>query len=111
MKKIEATIGPLELDRVYDALRGDHVRGITVSEVKTSLTAPRTAQFRGRKYPVNFAPRLKIEVLTEDHHVAQVMATIRLLIRAAPDSDESILIVPVTGVVRVRTGERGSAAI
>lgn len=112
MKRIEAIIAPFELDRAYEALTDDGIHGITVSEVKTSTSTPQAAaHFRGRTYHVNFVSRMRIEVLVEDYKVPQVVATIRMFARTDADPDARIFVIPIGDVIRVRTGERGSAAL
>jgi len=66
MKKIEAIIKPLKLDKVREALSSIGVQGLAVSEVRGL----------GR-------PKLKLAIIVADELVAQAVETIESAARAA----------------------------
>jgi nitrogen regulatory protein P-II 1 len=112
MKKIEAIIKPFKLDEAKAALEQIGVPGLTVVEVKgLGRQKGHTELYRGAEYIVDFLPKVKIEVLVEDARVAQVVDTITSIVRTGRIGDGKVFITPVDEVVRIRTGERGAAAV
>jgi nitrogen regulatory protein P-II 1 len=112
MKKIEAIIKPFKLDEVKDALNGLGIKVMTVTEVKGyGRQKGHTEIYRGAEYVVDFIPKIKLEVIVEDHLVEQVIDTIVTVARTGKIGDGKIFVLPVEHIVRVRTGETGSEAI
>jgi nitrogen regulatory protein PII len=112
MKKIEAIIKPFKLDEVKDALNAIGVQGITVTEVKGfGRQKGHTELYRGAEYVVDFLPKVKLEIIAADNLVAKIIETIETAAKTGRIGDGKIFIIPVEEVVRIRTGERGDAAI
>ena len=112
MKKIEAIIKPFKLDEVKDALNAIGIQGITVTEVKGfGRQKGHTELYRGAEYVVDFLPKVKLEIIAADNLVAKIIETIETAAKTGRIGDGKIFIIPVEDVVRIRTGERGEAAI
>jgi nitrogen regulatory protein P-II 1 len=112
MKKIEAVIKPFKLDEVKDALNAIGVHGITVTEVKGfGRQKGHTELYRGAEYVVDFLPKVKIEIIAADNLVAKIIGTIETTAKTGRIGDGKIFVTPVEEVIRIRTGERGEAAI
>jgi len=112
MKKIEAIIKPFKLDEVKDALNAIGVQGITVTEVKGfGRQKGHTELYRGAEYVVDFLPKVKIEIIAADNLVSKIIETIETTAKTGRIGDGKIFILPVEEVIRIRTGERGEAAI
>ena len=112
MKKIEAIIKPFKLDEVKDALNAIGVQGITVAEVKGfGRQKGHTELYRGAEYVVDFLPKVKIEIIAADNLVSKIIETIETSAKTGRIGDGKIFILPVEEVIRIRTGERGEAAI
>ncbi len=112
MKKIEAVIKPFKLDEVKDALNAIGVQGITVTEVKGfGRQKGHTELYRGAEYVVDFLPKVRLEIIAADSLVQKIIATIESSAKTGRIGDGKIFIIPVEDVVRIRTGERGEAAI
>ena len=112
MKKIEAIIKPFKLDDVKDALTGIGILGLTVTEVKGfGRQKGHTELYRGAEYVVDFLPKIKLEVVVDD---AAADAAVDAIVEAANTGrigDGKIFILPLAEAIRIRTGERGSAAV
>ena len=68
MKKIEAIIKPFKLDEVKEALQEVGLLGITVTEAKGfGRQKGHTELYRGAEYVVDFLPKVKVEVRSEEH--------------------------------------------
>jgi nitrogen regulatory protein P-II 1 len=112
MKKIEAVIKPFKLDEVKDALNTIGVQGITVTEVKGfGRQKGHTELYRGAEYVVDFLPKVKLEIIAADALVPKIIETIETSAKTGRIGDGKIFVTPVDEVIRIRTGERGEAAI
>jgi nitrogen regulatory protein P-II 1 len=112
MKKIEAVIKPFKLDEVKDALNAIGIQGITVTEVKGfGRQKGHTELYRGAEYVVDFLPKVKLEVIAADTLVPKIIETIEAAAKTGRIGDGKIFVTPVEEVIRIRTGERGEAAI
>lgn len=112
MKKIEAIIKPFKLDEVKEALQEVGLQGITVIEAKGfGRQKGHTELYRGAEYVVDFLPKVKIELVIEDHMVERTVEAITNAARTGKIGDGKIFILPVEDAIRIRTGERGSDAI
>jgi nitrogen regulatory protein P-II 1 len=112
MKKIEAIIKPFKLDEVKEALHEVGLQGITVVEAKGfGRQKGHTELYRGAEYVVDFLPKVKIEVICEDTVVERAVEAIMTAARTGRIGDGKIFISTVEEAIRIRTGEKGDAAI
>jgi len=112
MKKIEAIIKPFKLDEVREALSEVGITGLTVTEVKGfGRQKGHTELYRGAEYVVDFLPKIKIEIVVADNMVDASIEAIVKAARTGKIGDGKIFVMPVEGVVRIRTGETDEAAI
>jgi nitrogen regulatory protein P-II 1 len=112
MKKVEAIIKPFKLDDVKDALQRINITGMTITEVKGfGRQKGHTEIYRGAEYVVDFIPKVKLELILDDGVVPQVLKTLQEAARTGKIGDGKIFVLPVEEVIRIRTGETGSAAI
>lgn len=112
MKKIEAIIKPFKLDEVKDALHEVGLQGITVLEAKGfGRQKGHTELYRGAEYVVDFLPKVKLEVIVDDHLVESAVEAIQNAAHTGRIGDGKIFILPVEEAIRVRTGETGTDAI
>ena len=112
MKKIEAVIKPFKLDEVKEALHEVGLQGITVLEAKGfGRQKGHTELYRGAEYVVDFLPKVKLEIICADDMVDRAVEAIINAARTGRIGDGKIFVSPVDEVIRIRTGERGEAAI
>lgn len=112
MKKIEAVIKPFRLEEVKNALHEIGVEGMTVIEVKGfGRQRGHTEIYRGSEYTVDLLPKLKIEVVVADRLAEQAVAAIVEAARTGKIGDGKVFVSQVEEAVRIRTGERGEAAV
>jgi nitrogen regulatory protein P-II 1 len=112
MKKIEAIIKPFKLDEVKEALHAIGLQGITVTEAKGfGRQKGHTELYRGAEYVVDFLPKVKIEIITDDSMAEQVIEAVQQAAHTGRIGDGKIFISTIEEVIRIRTGERGSEAI
>jgi len=112
MKKVEAIIKPFKLDEVKQALAGIGVEGLTASEVKGfGRQKGHTELYRGAEYVVDFLPKIKLEIIVSDELVDNVIEAIVAAANTGKIGDGKIFVLPLEEAVRIRTGERGPAAV
>ena len=112
MKLVVAIIKPFKLEEVKDALAEIGIEGMTVTEVKGfGRQKGHTEIYRGSEYTVDFLPTVKIEAAVADEQVEKAVATISKAAHTGKIGDGKIFVLGLTDVIRIRTGERGSAAI
>ena len=112
MKKIEAIIKPFKLDEVKEALHEIGLQGITVTEAKGfGRQKGHTELYRGAEYVVDFLPKVKLELVIEDHLAESAVEAIQRAAHTGRIGDGKIFITSVEEAIRIRTGERGPEAI
>jgi nitrogen regulatory protein P-II 1 len=112
MVKITAIIRPSKLEAVKESLGGYGLKGLTVSQVTgAGLQQGKTAQYRGNKYEVNLLPKVKIEIVVNSESVEDIIKIITKEARTGEIGDGKIFISSIDDVIRIRTGERGAAAL
>jgi nitrogen regulatory protein P-II 1 len=111
MKKIEAIIKPFKLDDVREALIEMGVEGVTVSEVKMLGRHPAHTGIAHGECISEFLPKLKFEVVVADNRVNRTIRAIVGTARTGRINDGKVFVVPIQQAIRIRTGERGDAAL
>lgn len=113
MQKIEAIIRPEKLDDVKEALAGAGFTGLNVIHV-TGRGVQRGIVHVGRggeTYTVDMLPKVKVEVVVKDADADRAVKLICDAAKTGNIGDGKIFLIPVSDAIRVRTGERGEAAV
>src|SRR5947208_15947547 len=115
MKMIVAIIPPERLEAVQAALNESDVYLMTVSDVRgCGRQRGYTEVYRGSEIQIRLLPKLKLEIAVNDGFVE---AAVEAIVHAARTGstgqvgDGKIFVLPLDDCVRIRTGERGPAAI
>ena len=112
MKLITAIIRPFKLDEVREALSGENVSGITVTEVKGfGRQKGHTELYRGAEYVVEFLPKIKIETVVTDEQLDAVIEAIQKSAGTGKVGDGKIFVTTIDQVIRIRTGEIDAVAL
>lgn len=112
MKKIEAIIRPESLNGIKSALEELGYPGMTVIDVKGHGKQKGIEQiWRGRAYKVEFLPKTKIEMVVLDKDVDKIIKTIMEVAHTGNIGDGKIFISTIDDAIKIRTGEKGEAAI
>ena len=112
MKKLEAIIKPFKLEEVKEALAGAGIEGMTVTEVKGfGRQKGHTEIYRGSEYTVDFLPKVKLEIAVADEIAGKAIDAIVKAAKTGKIGDGKVFVQPIEEVIRIRTGERGEAAI
>jgi nitrogen regulatory protein P-II 1 len=112
MKRVQVTIQPTQLDELRDALSEVGVQGMTVHEARVFRRANRRRQvYRGAPYVVDFALKVKVEIVVRDEAVRRILEVLEEWSGSRENDGSSVLVSDVVEVVRIRTGERGGEAL
>jgi nitrogen regulatory protein PII len=112
MKKIEAIIKPFKLEEVKDALGEVGIEGMTVTEVKGfGRQKGHTEIYRGSEYTVDFLPKIKLEIVLSDAKLDEAVAVIVKAAKTGKIGDGKVFVSAVEEAVRIRTDEKGEAAV
>ena len=105
MKKIECIIQNKKFSELEVALRATGVAGMTVSEVKGFGNE----QTRPDSYL--FLPKTKVEIYCTNDNWEDIVNTIVDVCNTGSLGDGKIAIFDVADIIRIRTKERGVAAV
>jgi nitrogen regulatory protein P-II 1 len=112
MKKIEAIVKPFKMEDVKEALSEIGVEGMTVSEVKGfGRQKGHTEIYRGSEYTVDFLPKVKFEIVISDDRVQRAVDAIVQAAKTGKIGDGKVFVMTIEEAIRIRTEERGDAAI
>ncbi len=112
MKLISAIVKPFTLPDVREALEQLEVHGLTVTEVQGfGQQRGHSEVYRGAEYATDFVPKVKLEILSTDEALDDIVNAVIEAAFTGKIGDGKIWISAVEDVIRVRTGERGPAAI
>ena len=112
MTKLECIIRPFKLEEVKEALTQVGVQGMTVSEVRGfGRSRGHTELYRGSEYTIEFVPKLKLDIVVPEGSVDQVIEAVQESAATGKIGDGKIFVTTVEETIRIRTGEKGPAAI
>ena len=112
MKQVTAVIKPFKLADVRAALDLLGVTGLTVAEVQGfGRQRGHTEVYRGAEYVVDLVPKLRLDVVVDDHLAGEVVEAVVAAARTGKIGDGKVWVTPVETLVRVRTGERDDDAV
>lgn len=112
MKKIEAIIRPSKLEELKEALLAAGMDGITITQVMGAGKQMGWKEFyRGNEISLNVLPKVKLELVVVDEKVEAIAETIIKYSQTGEVGDGKIFISDIQDSIRIRTRERGNAAI
>lgn len=112
MKKLEIVINAERLDELKEILDTCKVTGVMITNVMGYGNQKGYKQtYRGSEYNVNLLPKIKVETVVTEEVAEKLVEMVVKEINTGNIGDGKIFISNIEDVVRVRTGERGEAAI
>ncbi|NDC35949.1 MAG: P-II family nitrogen regulator [Synechococcaceae bacterium WB9_2_112] len=112
MKQITAVVRPSKVDAIKDALVAIDVVGMTINDVRGfGRQKGQVERYRGNEFTVEFIPKMRITTIVSDDKVEAAIEAISKAAQTGEIGDGKIFITPVDEAIRIRTGERGSAAL
>jgi nitrogen regulatory protein P-II 1 len=111
-KKIEAIIREEALQDVKDALRSIGIVGMNVHEVHGhGREGGIELSWRGTSYQMDLLPKIQVNIVLSNHNLERTIETIIKAARIGKEGDGVIFVSSVEDVIRIRTDERGPAAL
>ncbi len=112
MTKITAIIRPSKIEDLKTMVNHPWISGMTVTEVKGhGRQRGHREIYRGSEYVVDMIPKLQVEIVVPDPLVPRILHELERLLRTGRIGDGKMFVTRVEEAVRVRTGERGEAAL
>jgi nitrogen regulatory protein P-II 1 len=105
MKMILAFLPPEQLNKLLDDLDEHELPGLTVSEARGFGQHDRDFT------DVELPPKLRVEIVCPDREVEIIIKAIYQSAHTGQRGDGKIFILPVLDALRIKTGERGDAAL
>ncbi len=112
MKLIIAMVQPHKVAEVKKALDDANIHLMTVTNVLGSgRQKGYTESCRGAKMEVTLLKKVRFDIAVNDDYVEPAIGAITKAARSGNIGDGKIFVVPLEQCIRIRTGEKGSAAI
>ena len=112
MKKIEAIIRPTKVGDVCDALNKLGHPGIMITEIEGHGKQKGIEQeFHGKTYKTELLSKAKLEVVVNDRDLDKTIKVIREAAFTGKVGDGKIFVYPIDNAIRIRTDEKGEAAV
>ncbi|PBB06026.1 MULTISPECIES: P-II family nitrogen regulator [Salimicrobium] len=112
MKKIEAIIRPEAFQPLRHHLDQLGVKGMTVSEVAgCGQQKGKEGIFRGTKYEIKLYPKVKVEMVVDEHEVDPIVEIVMEICTTNEAGDGKIFISAIEEIYRIRTAEKGKSAL
>ena len=112
MKMIVAYVRHEAFEPIRQELLERGIPSLSISEVKGSGRQKGVVEhYRGSTLTVNVRPKLKVEIVVDDHEKDMVVETILKHARTGSIGDGKIFVIPVEATWRIRTGESGEETL
>lgn len=113
MKLITAVLPTAGFEQVHQALLTLGIPGVTVSTVMApplgrGRGVPRFEVYRGVRRQIALRPAVRMDIVTTDLDAVDVVQVITV---AGGGSGGTVWVLPIDTIVRIRTKERGEAAL
>ena len=112
MKRIEIIIRPEKLETLKEALNRIQIKGITIIPVLgCGNQLGLTESVRGSDSVLTVLPKILMILVITDDKLEETIATIVKEAKTGAVGDGKIFVSDISECIRIRTGERGDAAI
>ncbi len=112
MKRIDAVIRREQFNDVKKALDKVHCPGMMVFTFRGhGRQGGMTESYGGRRFKVDLLPKVLLTIFANDADIDKIAKTIIKTAKTGQIGDGKVFIAPVDTAYRIRTGEKGSAAL
>lgn len=112
MKLLTIIVRPEKLSSVTAALHAIGISGMTISDVRgQGIQKGVRTLYRGVEYQTDFLLKNKIETIVGDDIYEQAVEAVIDAARTGAIGDGKIFVSEIAEVIRIRTGEKGAAAL
>lgn len=112
MKRVTAIVRPEKLEPLKKALFEANVSGMTITQVMGCGNQHGWSEYyRGTEVLLNMIPKVKFELIVPSAEVDEIIDLVCDTAITGEVGDGKIFVSPVEEVVRIRTRDRGEAAV
>jgi nitrogen regulatory protein P-II 1 len=112
MKLVLAIIPREHMQRVTDALVARHIHGLMISEARGFGQEHDVAHPEHHEYVgLETIRKIRLEIVCQDEEVEVALEAIYQVAHTGHRGDGKVFVIPVLDALRLKTGERGSAAL
>lgn len=112
MKKIEIIVRPEKLEALKEALNRIQIKGITITPVMgCGNQLGWKESVRGSDIVLTVLPKIMLILVITDEQLEETIQTIISETQTGEVGDGKIFVSEITECIRIRTGERGDAAV
>ena len=111
MKKIEAIVRKTKFEEVKETLHENGIEFFSFWEARGVGMARESRVYRGIAYDTSTIERLYLQIVVRDVNLEKTIDALLKSARTGEVGDGKIFILPVEGVVRIRTGDKDENAI
>ena len=112
MKKLEIIVKPGKSSVVREAITAAGCSGITVSQAEGHGAQNGLTQGKsGGHYRLELVPKIRLELVIPDSEVERIIEVVVKAAKTGQPGDGKIFVSDIADVIRIRTGERGDAAV
>lgn len=112
MKKLEIIIRPDMLEKLKEILNRHNAGGMTVMSVMgCGNQKGDISEYKGMRLNMNLIPKIMAVVVVKDDIVDDILVEIHEKISSGKVGDGKVFVYDAKEAMRIRTGERGTAAI
>ena len=112
MKKIEAIVRPEQIEILKDALLKAKINGITINQVFGCGNQYGWSEYhRGTEIFMNTLPKVEFKIVVPDERLEEIISIITQNTKTGEVGDGKIIVTEVIDCIRIRSGERGDAAL
>ncbi len=112
MKLVVGIVRPEKANDVLESLYRAEVRGVSISRVQGhGGELDRVETYRGTTVKMELSEKVRFEIAVSDAFVQPTIDALRAGAQTGDVGDGKIFVMPLDGVVRIRTGETDTDAV
>lgn len=110
--KVEIITRLEKFNVLKDALAQRGIKGMTVSNVMGAGNQKgKTEVYRGNETTIDLLPKIRVEIITKESLLQTIIEVTKTTLKTGNVGDGKIIIIPLSNVIRIRTGQEGEDAI
>jgi nitrogen regulatory protein P-II 1 len=112
MRYVLAFFPPDRLFSIVDELADVHVHGLTISDARGFGQEHDAAHPEHRDHPgLEMTKKVRVEIVCRDEEVSAILDALYRAGHSGRRGDGKVFVLPVLEALRLKTGERGEAAL
>ncbi len=110
--KVEIITRPEKFNLLKDVLAQNGIKGLSVSEIMGAGNQKGKVEvYRGNEMTIDLLPKIRVEILTKESALEALIEVAKTTLKTGNVGDGKIIVIPVSNVIRIRTGQEGDEAL